>query len=62
MNDDGTMPLDGFGRCPCCGENYSAVAGLYHCPECPAQEDLADDLQGDTDRDGGSTTNAEHGV
>ncbi len=26
--------LDGYGRCPNCGENYSAIEGLYECPEC----------------------------
>lgn len=26
--------LDGYGRCPDCGLNYSANVGVYHCFAC----------------------------
>jgi hypothetical protein len=42
MNDN-PRPLDGYGRCDGCGEDYSACAGRYYCDECEAdapREDL----------------------
>lgn len=30
--------LDGFGRCPDCGLNYSANVGVYHCFSCSEGE------------------------
>lgn len=36
--EPGVTMLDGFGRCPCCGTDFSAYAGLYHCLRCSEGE------------------------
>jgi hypothetical protein len=30
----GGYELDGYGRCPSCGENFGACPGVYHCLVC----------------------------
>lgn len=37
------QPLNGYGRCPSCGENYSAMEGVYECFECEAEPEESDD-------------------
>jgi hypothetical protein len=37
-SEPGVTMLDGFGRCPCCGTDFSAYVGLYHCLRCSEGE------------------------